>query len=131
LPDWEIAEILNAPDETLPPIISRQEYLIGFGTVLAVLGAEGGAAFLDTLTLLATTNSAIKWGLKQMERGALDISLDVTRQQIDALAAGGALTSEQAEGLKGLADVSRYPSWAEHNEIEVTARNVGLTRGAA
>ena len=32
--------------------------------------------------------------------------------------------------LKASAERRRFPSWAEHNQIEVTARSVGLARGA-
>jgi hypothetical protein len=48
---------------------------------------------------------------------------------IDTLAALGHMTQAQATALKALAnDVNQ--SWAEHYNIVVTARTVGLARGA-
>jgi hypothetical protein len=42
----------------------------------------------------------------------------------------GIITTAQANQLKALGEKRHFPSWAEHNEIEVTARTVGLARGA-
>jgi hypothetical protein len=89
----EIAELLNAPQTVLV------ERMANLGTPMKYLGAEAGAALLDTMTALAETNSAVKWGLKLLERGALDLSLDSTRAMLDAL-----LPVEAATVLKGLAE---------------------------
>jgi len=79
---------------------------IGYGTVLEVLGAEAGAAFLDGLTALAAKSSPVKWALKLMERGELNIGAAATQEQLDALAAGGVMPQAVADALKGLALVS-------------------------
>ena len=76
---------------------------IGYGTVLEALGAEAGAAFLDGLTALAATSSPVKWALKLLDRGELNIGAAATRGQLDALAAGGAMPQAVADALKGLA----------------------------
>ena len=78
---------------------------IGYGTVLEALGAEAGAAFLDALTDLAAdgTSSPVKWALKLLDRGELNIGAAATRGQLDALAAGGAMPQAVADALKGLA----------------------------
>ena len=76
---------------------------IGYGTVLEVLGAESGAAFLDSLTTLAATSSPVKWALKLLDRGELNIGAAATRGQLDALAAGGVMPKAVADALKGLA----------------------------
>ena len=76
---------------------------IGYGTVLEVLGAESGAAFLDSLTTLAATSSPVKWALKLLDRGELNIGAAATRGQLDALAAGGVMPQAVADALKGLA----------------------------
>jgi len=76
---------------------------IGYGTVLEVLGAEAGAAFLDGLTALAATSSPVKWALKLLDRGELNIGAAATRGQLDALAAGGVMPQAVADTLKGLA----------------------------
>ena len=76
---------------------------IGYGTVLETLGAESGAAFLDSLTTLAATSSPVKWALKLLDRGELNIGAAATRGQLDALAAGGVMPQAVADALKGLA----------------------------
>jgi hypothetical protein len=60
----------------------------------------------------------------------LDVGSVVVREQIDGLVPAGIITTAQANQLKALGEKRRYPSWAEHYEIEVTARTVGLARGA-
>ena len=81
------------------------DYSIGYGTVLEVLGAEAGSAFLDGLTALAATSSPVKWALKLLDRGELNIGAEATRGQLDALAAGGVMPQAVADALKGLAIV--------------------------
>lgn len=76
---------------------------IGYGTVLDTLGADAGAAFLDGLTALAATSSPVKWALKLLDRGELNIGAAATRGQLDALAAGGVMPQAVADALKGLA----------------------------
>ena len=76
---------------------------IGYGTVLEALGAEAGSAFLDGLTALAATSSPVKWALKLLDRGELNIGAEATRGQLDALAAGGVMPQAVADALKGLA----------------------------
>jgi hypothetical protein len=82
------------------------EYNIGYGTVMETLGADNGAAFLDGLTAVATTSSPVKWALKLLDRGELNISADATQTQLDALAAGGVMPQAVADALKALAIVS-------------------------
>ena len=82
------------------------DYSIGYGTVLEVLGAEAGAAFLDGLTTLAATSSPVKWALKLLDRGELNIGAPATQQQLDALSAEGVMPQAVADALKGLAVVS-------------------------
>ncbi len=81
------------------------DYSIGYGTVLEVLGAEAGSAFLDGLTALAATSSPVKWALKLLDRGELNIGAAATQEQLDALAAGGVMPKAVADALKGLAIV--------------------------
>lgn len=76
---------------------------IGYGTVLDTLGATAGAAFLDSLTALSETSSPVKWALKLLDRGELNIGAAATQQQLDMLASVGVIPVEVAEALKGLA----------------------------
>lgn len=78
---------------------------IGYGTVLEALGAENGAAFLDGLTAVAASSSPVKWALKLLDRGELNIGAAATQQQLDMLASVGVIPVDVAEALKGLAIV--------------------------
>jgi hypothetical protein len=78
---------------------------IGYGTVLETLGAENGAAFLDALTALAATNSPVKWALKLLDRGELNIGSAATQAQMDALVTASVIPQAVADSLKALAIV--------------------------
>lgn len=120
---------LNAPDTSLPAITELRPTRIGPGTVMGVLGAAAGATLLDTLTALAPNNAPIRWALKVIDRGELDLSVANARAQVDQLAAAGVMTTAQAAALKALAEVQRHPSWAEANGISVTYREVIIAMG--
>ncbi len=83
---------------------------VGYGTVMDTLGAEAGAAFLDGLTDLAATSSPVKWALKLLDRGELNIGAPATQQQLDALATAGAFPQAVADALKALAVVPEVVS---------------------
>ena len=76
---------------------------IGYGTVLETLGADAGAAFLDGLTALAANSSPVKWALKLLDRGELNIGAAATQSQLDALATAGVMPQDVADTLKALA----------------------------
>ena len=76
---------------------------VGYGTVLEVLGAEAGSAFLDGLVALSEASSPVKWALKMLDRGELNIGSPATQAQLDALAAGGVFPQVVADALKALA----------------------------
>lgn len=78
---------------------------IGYGTVLEALGAENGAAFLDGLAAVAASSSPVKWALKLLDRGELNIGAAATQAQLDALASAGVMPQAVADVLKGLAIV--------------------------
>lgn len=115
----QIVSFLNSPDPSLPTITTLRPTRIGPGTVMSALGPVGGAALLDALTTLAPSSSPIRWALKIIDRGELDLSVASARAQIDDLAAVGVMTATQAASLKALAEVVRHKSWAEHNDVTV------------
>lgn len=129
LPDWDAAARLNAPDPTLPAIIEWRPTQVGIGTVLDALGPDAGATLLDALQALAATQPVIRWSLRLIESGSLDISRPSARDQIARLAAGGVLTQSEVDALLALSRVERHPSWAEVSGMQVDARAVGLARG--
>ena len=133
-PDWEIAAILNAPDPAFPmKLISKR---IGAGTIIETMGigAVGGGAFISKLRGWAANPGTIPAPLVNVakdiaeilpviDRGDLEIGSAPVRTMIDTLATLGHMA------LKALAnDVNQ--SWAEHYNIVVTPRTVGLARGA-
>lgn len=75
------------------------ERMISIGTVLKYLGPANGAALLDQMEAMRATNPTIKWGWYLLERGELDVSLESTREMLDAL-----LPPAASAALKGLAE---------------------------
>ena len=130
LPDWAAANALNAPDPSLPVVVSWEPTALGIGGVMDALGPQAGAAMLDTLTALAASTAVLRWGLRALEQNGLDLSLVNTRAQIDALVISGVVTAAQRDALFALSRRERRPSWAEFNNIKVDARAVGIARGA-
>ena len=131
LPDWKAAEILNAPDPLLPEIVILKSRLFGIGTILEVFGPIAGPAFLENLETLSNADPLIKWSLVLLKEATLDAASPTLRGQLDAMVTGNLISSIQAAGIKALAEERRFPSWAEANGVEVTARSVGLARGGA
>lgn len=80
------------------------ERMAELGTPMKYLGAEAGAALLDTMEALSATNPTVKWGFKLLEKGQLDLGLESTRQMLDALLPVETYGAA-ASVLKGLAEV--------------------------
>ena len=129
MPDWRVAEILTAPDESLPPVVTIVQTLIGPGSILAALGGDAGAAVLDALEQISVSSPRIRWAMFMVKSGSLDVGNSQVREAIEDFAAGGMLLHEQAAALLALAERRRFVSWAEYHGVEVTARTVGLARG--
>lgn len=129
LSDWQVSHILNNPDENLPAIVEVESKLVGPGLLMETIGADAGAALLDTLEELAEFSPPIKWAMKLILNNGVDVSSKQFRKQLDGLVHAGKISAENATKIKGLAETIRYPSWAEYHQIEVTPRTVGLARG--
>lgn len=130
LPDWEAANVLNAPDINLPVIVEWLPTQVGLGTVIATLGAEPGAIFLSQIENLGSTVPIMKWGLEILRTSNFDLSDPVARQTIEDLVKIGLITDFQKEKFFSISKRERHPSWAEANNIKVDDRAVGLARGA-
>ena len=132
LPEWRVAEILNAPDASLPMVRrsvnkrDAQEILLASGEWAQVyMVAEDTAApaqlrgacinLRDTIRLTETI---------AMDNPAIYAAVDAV---LSGLVAAQFLTSQTRVALLALADQPQ--SWAEANNVEVTARSVGLARG--
>lgn len=130
LPDWQVADILNAPDPTLPEVVELRSVFAGPGTIMQAIGPEAGAAFLDSLEAMSASVPMVRWAMHIIKLRGLDMSDPAARAQIDGLVATGILTAANGAKIKAIAETRRQPSWAEHHKVEVTARTVGLARGA-
>jgi hypothetical protein len=130
LPDWAASDALNAPDPSLPVVVSWEPTALGIGGVMDALGPETGAALLDTLTALAASNAVLRWGLRALEQNGLDFSLPSVRSEIDALVLSGVMTEAQRDAIFALSRRERHPSWSEYHGVKVDARAVGIARGA-
>jgi hypothetical protein len=130
LADWEVSNLLNGPDFTLPPVIGLVKTLAGPGLIMETIGADEGAALLDSMVQLSQVSSPVKWAMKMIvDKDGIDVASLTFRQQLDSLVQIGKIASVNAAKIKALAEVTRHPSWAEHNNVEVTPRTVGLARG--
>jgi len=120
LPDWRVAEVLNAPDLSLPPVVTLEQTLLGLAGVMTLSAIETAAA----------SDEVMRWVLYILKNRGVDTGHVFVRDGLDNLAAASVMTVAEAEALKATAERQRFPSWAEHNGVEVTARSVGLARGA-
>lgn len=80
------------------------ERFVGIGTILAVMAPNGGA-FLDALEGMATTNSNVKWALKLIEAGGMDVGMGATRAQLAAFAQAVPTMEAGITALLALAEV--------------------------
>jgi hypothetical protein len=132
VPDWQIADDLNAPDVNLPFVYcdvataDAREIMLATGGWAAIITASTNANIptelrdacilaRDTLTLtnnIRTSDAAI--------RMAVNIALG-------GLVLAGIISQGTLDAVSSL--MKRHPSWAEANGIKVDARAVGLARG--
>lgn len=106
--DQSIADILNAA-AAVRELRSRK---IGYGAVLG-LGAQSGAMILDKLEAAAEASSPVKWAMRLIAQGDLDIGAAETQAQVAALAAAGVLTAEECSVLMDLGFVGVQVSAAQ------------------
>ena len=133
LTESEVVDVLNAPDINLPTrrtdvsTSSAKEILLSTGEWSAVvLTAENtsapdqvrGACIVLRDTVMGTT----------LIRASSTSIYNATNTLLAALVGVGLLSTGTKNTLMALAD--KPQSWAEANEVEVTARTVGLARGA-
>lgn len=132
LPEWKVAEILNAPDVLLPKV--KQKVATGAAQQLLLTTGEWAKA------VVAAENEM----LPDETRAAAILMRDTIRQSnyieaddpeaynaitlvLNKMVQVGLLLPATKDRLLALAE--RHPSWAEANNVKVTARTVGLARG--
>ena len=132
LPDWEVAQVLNAPDVTLPtvrvdvPTGDVQEVLLTSGEWAGiVLAAESASTPSQVRTLAILMRDTVR------QSSTIGTSQPLVYASTAAALAGlvqaGLLATQTRDALLSL--VEKPQSWATANGIEVTARTVGLARG--
>ena len=131
LPDWQAAAVLNAPDPRIPEAVVLKSRPFGIGTILEIFGPIAGPAFLENLETLSVSDPLIKWSLVLLKEATLDAASPTLRAQVDGMVANNLISPAHGAAIKALGEERRFPSWAEANGVEVTARTVGLARGGA
>ena len=87
----------------LPARMTLAETTVGVGTVLAKMYPAGGA-FLDSLQALGATDSNVKWVLKLIESGNLDVGHPLYRGILQQFAAEVPAFAPGIETLLGVAE---------------------------
>lgn len=97
--DVQIAEFLSSLRP--PRFVSRA---VGIGTVLAALAPNGGE-FLNALELLSSADANVKWALRLIEQGNLDVGLQVTRSELLAFVDQNPALADGINALLAMAEV--------------------------
>ena len=145
LPDWQVADILTSPDQSLPTVslvfscraIAEPAVLSGELAMLRIVASLGHipadvSPTEQALPIPTQGLVAIGTMLDAVDRDLrVDPNAPGAAAQVSAML--GALEEMRlllpATKTAVLAGTVRLQSWAEANEIEVTARTVGLARG--
>ena len=134
LPENVVADMLNVPDPQWGlrrvdvPTSAAKDVLLASGEAADVsLAADDPAQ--TTQTRKACINLRYTVFDTEAIRTSVPAVYDSTEALLDGLVAAGVLAATTREALLALAEVPQ--SWAEANGIEVTARTVGLARGAS
>lgn len=127
-PDWQVAEMLNAPVPGNPKkIVSK---LIGYNDILTQLGAIDGGNLLAALEAEASNYPFLKYAFKLLDRDALDIGSPATHEALSQLVVNGILPEAAVALVLQLASGDSL-SWCELNGVIVDAQIVGLARGGS
>ena len=145
LPEWKVAEMLNAPDPSLPLIpvqfscrsIAEPAVLSGElamlrlvarqGHIPADVSPNGQAVPIPTQGLVAigTLLDAVDRDLRVDP--SVPGAANGVATMLTAIETMGLLSAQTKAAV--IAATVRHPSWAEANGVEITARTVGLARG--
>ena len=145
LPEWRVAELLNKADEAIAPrpvafscryiaepaVLSGELALLRLvfreGRIPADVSPNGQAMPIPTQGLIAigTLLDAVDRDLRVDP--AVPGAVSGVASMLTAIETMGLLSAQTKTAV--LAATMRHPSWAEANDVEVTARAVGLARG--
>lgn len=135
VPDWAVADALNAVDVTLPTVKTdvstndAKEILLANGDWPKIAIAADDVATPSALrgACIVLRDTILHTSLVRASQAAIETQIgDV----LNGLFAAGIISQASQNALLGL--TNRPVSWAEHNNLyPVTARDVGLARGGA
>ena len=131
LPEWMVANLLNVPDVLLPKV--KQKVATGVAQQLLLTTGEWAKAVVaaENETLPEETRSAAILMRDTIRRSYIEAddpeAYEAVSLVLTKMVQVGLLSAATKDRLLALAD--RHPSWAEANNIPVTARTVGLARG--
>ena len=132
LPDWQVAQVLNTPDATLPtmrgdtPTGDVQEVLLAGGEWAGiVLAAESASTPSQVRTLAILMRDTVRQS--NVIRTGTPAIYASTAAALAGLVQAGLLATQTRDALLALAE--KPQSWAAANGVDVTARTVGLARG--
>lgn len=133
LPDWRVAEVLNAPDQTLPVVhidVSTddvREVLLATGAwskiIMTAEPGSGAPVELRGLCILVRDTMTYTRTLRLSD----PTRYTAMHQAVSGLLTAGVVNQATVNALLALAD--RRQSWAEANGVTVDARTIGLARG--
>lgn len=145
LPDWQVADRLNAPDPALPRAWNR----VAIKEARSVFrrsfkpGSDFESPGGPTSALVALKDAAADAGhpVRNVARAAIELfsdedgvidatdaeERDLVLALLGALQLGGILTEPAKQRIEAM--MQRPQSWAEDHGMEVDARAVGLARG--
>jgi hypothetical protein len=131
LPDWQVANLLNQSDSSLPVIISWAKTNLGIADIASAMGITRATVVLESLTTLSASQPSIKWSMKVLGDKDLNLAYSSARDFVLSLSQEPLrlLTTQEVNAILALGKMERYPSWAEYNGIFVDARAVGIARG--
>jgi hypothetical protein len=132
LPENVVADMLNAPDPQLDlkrvdvPTSAAKEILLATGEA-AIIHMTGNDPAASIELRRACINLGYALNAATIRTGVPSF-YDATEALLGELVTGEVMAATTRDALLALAEVPQ--SWAEANGVEVTARTVGLARGA-
>lgn len=137
LPDWRVAEVLNAPDKSMGTKIVDIATSDVMGILLTmgdwpnvVLAAQGVMPSGDKAPLAVQRVAVLVRDtllhMTQIQTSKPD-RYEATMAALAGMQAAGLITRETQEALAALPLYGQ--SWSEANQVDVTAQSVGIARG--
>lgn len=139
MPDWQVADVLNAPDNSLPKVrqdIKPQDLRSVFFTAIPKIKRMAHQTYLDSadpsVRALAEVCNLAMEAVSIETREIIFTSDPGVCNQVQTLSQvlldAGIISIDIRNAVLALTE--RPVSWAEHNNLfPVTARDVGLARG--